>query len=100
MVQRRFELAVRIALGADARSLSRGVLAEGLALARLGAALGTAGAMGLSELIRGLLFGVEPTDLATTSAVIATSLLAAAVASYWPARRTTRIDPVEVLRVE
>lgn len=98
VVQRRFELAVRLALGARPASLSRRVLKEGLGLAALGAALGVAGALALSGLVRGLLYGVEPTDPLTVAAVVVVSLGVAALACWWPARRATRIDPVEVLK--
>lgn len=98
VAQRRFDLGVRIALGARPAALSLRVLGEGLALAGIGAVLGVAGALALSGLIRGLLFGVEPGDPATIAAVVVVSLLAAASASLLPALRTTRIDPVEVLK--
>ena len=98
VAQRRFDLAVRIALGARPISISCGVLGEGLVLAGVGAAVGVAVALALSGLVRSLLYGVEPGDPLTIGAVVLVSLGAAVIASWWPARRATRIDPVEVLK--
>lgn len=100
VAQRRFDLGVRIALGAEPAALSRRVLGEGLGLAGLGVGLGLAGALALSGLIHGLLFDVEPGDPLTYGVVTAVSLLAAAAASWWPARRVGRIDPVAALEAE
>lgn len=100
VTQRRFDLGVRIALGAAPGALSRRVLGEGLALAGIGAALGVGGALALSGLIRGLLFDVEPADPLTLGTVVGVSLVAAATAAWWPARRVRRIDPVVALRTE
>src|SRR5690606_24351007 len=69
IAQRRFDLAVRIALGARPASLSRGVLGEGLLLAGVGAALGAGAALTLSGPVRGLLYGVEPSDPLTIGTV-------------------------------
>src|SRR5690606_231391 len=74
IAQRRFDLAVRIALGARPASLSRGVLGEGLLLAGIGAALGVAAAFALSGLVRSLLYGVEPSDPLTIGTVVLVSL--------------------------
>lgn len=98
VAERRFDLGVRIALGARPGALSRRVLGEGLILAGTGALLGVAGALTFSGVIQSLLFDVEPSDPLTIAAVVGVSLLAAAVASWWPARRALRIDPVEVLK--
>ena len=76
------------------------VLNQGLLLAVLGIALGAAGALGLSRLVKSLLYGVGPTD-ALTYVVVGTVLTAVAVvASYIPARRAASIDPIEALRAE
>ena len=100
VVQRRRELGIRIALGAPLGRVSWGVLREGLLLAGVGAAAGTVAALSLSTVIQGLLYGVAPTDPTTIGAVVLVSMSTAAVACYWPARRATRVDPVEVLRAE
>lgn len=100
VVQRRRELGIRIALGAPLARVSGRVMREGLLLATVGAAIGTAGALSLSRLIRSLLYGIAPTDPSTIAAVLFVSLAAAAAACYLPARRATLVDPVEVLRTE
>jgi putative ABC transport system permease protein len=89
-----------MALGADPGGLRRLVVGSGLALASIGVAVGLVGAWILSRMLESLLYGVAPTD-PTVFATVAVLLLAvAALASYVPARRATRIDPVTALRVE
>jgi putative ABC transport system permease protein len=89
-----------MALGARTGDVGRLVLRHGLALAALGLAAGLAAAVGLTRVLRGLLFGVSPVDWATFGAV-AVLLTAAAVAACWvPARRATRADPLTALRAE
>ena len=98
--QRYPEIGIRVALGATASDVRRLVLGEGLRLAGLGAAIGLVGAAAGTRTLRGLLFGVHPLD--PTSVLGAPLLLvgAAALASYLPARRATRVDPVKMLRSE
>ena len=98
--QRYPEIGIRVALGATASDVRRLVLGEGLRLAGLGAAIGLAGAVAVTRVLGGLLFGVHPLD--PTSVLGAALLLvgAAALASYLPARRATRVDPVKMLRSE
>lgn len=100
VLQRRRELGIRIALGAPLARISGEIVREGLLLAGIGAAAGAAGALLLSRSIRGLLYGVHPTDPATIVAVVALTLAAATAACYLPARRATRVDVVEMLRIE
>ncbi|MBW3552465.1 MAG: ABC transporter permease [Gemmatimonadetes bacterium] len=100
VAQRNREIGVRMAIGASAGGVRRMVVREGLILAAVGAAIGLVTALALSRFLEGMLFGLEPTDPATLGAVVATMLLTAAVASYIPARRATRIDPAEVMRAE
>ena len=94
------ELGVRMALGATGEEVARLVLRRGMALALAGTALGLCGALAANRLLSAMLFEVAPTD-ALTLAVVALVLLAvAALASLVPARSTTRIDPMVVLRAE
>ena len=87
-----------MALGADARNVRALVLRDGLRLALTGLGLGLCAALALTRLLRGLLFEVPPTDLATHAGV-AVVLLAAALAACWiPARRASRLDPLKALR--
>jgi predicted permease len=96
--QRYTEIGIRVALGATASDVRHLVVGEGLRLAGLGAAIGLAGAAIASRVLRALLFEVHWLDPA--SMVTAASLLvgAAALASYLPARRATKVDPVTMLR--
>jgi ABC-type antimicrobial peptide transport system permease subunit len=94
------ELGIRMAVGAAARDVRMLVLRQGLWLAAAGTALGLAGALAVTRLIRGFLFGVSPTDPATLAAVAVLLLGVAAAASYVPAARATRVDPMEALRTE
>jgi predicted permease len=98
--QRYTEIGVRVALGATASDVRGLVLGEGLRLAGLGAAIGLASAVVASRLLRGLLYGVHPLD--PVSLLAAASLLVgvSALASYMPARRAARVDPVSMLRAE
>lgn len=92
------EIGVRIALGADRGDVSGMVAKEGAMLAGVGITVGLAGALGLTRLMGSLLFGVEPTDPMTFAAVAALLMSVSIVASYLPARRAARTDPVEALR--
>ncbi|HKA02478.1 MAG TPA: FtsX-like permease family protein, partial [Candidatus Solibacter sp.] len=98
--QRTREIGIRIALGAPAAGLQRMFVGEGLVLAAIGAAIGLAAAVALTRLMKTLLFGVEALDLSTYVAVSLVLILAAAIASYVPARRATAIHPTEALRAE
>jgi len=76
------------------------VMGRGLAIAAIGSVLGLIGALLANRLLLGLLYDVTPTDLATLTAVTGFLVVVAAVASFIPARATTRIDPVVALRTE
>ncbi|HVS63362.1 MAG TPA: ABC transporter permease [Thermoanaerobaculia bacterium] len=94
------EIGLRIALGARAADVLAMVLGAGLRPVVLGILLGMAGAAATSRLLGNLLYGVEPVDAATFAAVGAL-LLSAALAAVWgPARRATRVDPMQALRTE
>ena len=100
VTQRTRELGIRIALGAAPAVVRRMVVAHGLGLVAAGLALGVAGAVALTRLMASLLYGVAPTDPVTFAAVAAVMVGIAALASYLPARRATRVDPMVALRVE
>ena len=100
VAQRVPELGIRMALGATRGDVLRLVVGEGVRLAALGVALGSAAALLGSRLLSSLLYGVPGTDAATYAAVALGALGAAAVASWLPARRATSIEPVRVLRAE
>jgi len=94
------EIGVRMALGARSDQVRRMVVRQGLILATIGAAIGLAGALALSQLIRSLLYGIAPYDPLTLGGVTLGLLAVAAVASWLPAMRAARIDPIEALRAE
>jgi predicted permease len=94
------ELGIRLALGAEARALAEMVIKEGLGLTVLGVGLGTAGALAAGKALQSLLYGVSARDPVVLSASTALLLLAALIASWLPARRATRVDPVVALRSE
>jgi putative ABC transport system permease protein len=100
VAQRTTELGIRLALGASARSVGLLVLGQGLLQVLAGVALGLAGSLALTRFLESLLFGVTPTDPLTFGAVALLLVGVAAVASYLPARRATRVDPMTVLRQE
>ncbi len=100
VARRTREIGVRLALGAQPRNIAWPILREALLLAAGGLAVGVPTALALTRLIRGQLYGVSPTDPATFA--VGTFLLVAvpAVAAWLPARRATRVDPIEALRAE
>jgi putative ABC transport system permease protein len=98
--QRTREIGVRMALGAQRGQVLTLVLRRGLVLAAAGLAVGVAGAVGLTRYMSGMLFDLTPLDPATYAAVTGVFALVAFVASYVPARRATRLDPMTALRTE
>jgi putative ABC transport system permease protein len=100
VAQRTREIGVRMALGASAGQVAGLVLRQGLALGATGVLLGLAGAAISTRLIAAWLYGVTPLDIPTFAWSAAGMLLIAALASYLPARRATRIDPLVALRAE
>jgi ABC-type antimicrobial peptide transport system permease subunit len=100
VAQRTREMGIRMALGARSSTVVRLVVARGLAMALPGIALGLMAAYWLARLLDTLLFEITPTDPVTYAAVTLLFVLLAIAASYGPARRGTRADPVSVLRAE
>jgi predicted permease len=100
VARRTQEIGVRMALGAARADILRMVLRQGMTLVALGAAIGTAGALGATRAIASELYGVTPTDPATFAAAIALMLLVGCLACWIPARRAVRVDPLIALRYE
>jgi len=100
VTQRTREIGIRMALGAQPAELQQLFVRQGLLLAGIGAVLGLASAAGLTRLMASLLFGVSALDPLTYAGVAALLIVAAALASYLPARRATAVDPLEALRAE
>jgi ABC-type antimicrobial peptide transport system permease subunit len=98
--QRTKEIGIRMAMGASSGRVQRDVLIKTLRLALAGVALGTLGSFALSKWIESLLFGTTATDPAVFSGVILLLCSVALVAAYVPARRASRIDPMQALRTE
>jgi putative ABC transport system permease protein len=94
------EMGIRLALGAPARRVLGLVVGQGMLLAAAGVALGLAAAFAATRLLRALLYEVSPTDPLTFIALPVVLLAVAALASYLPARRATRIDPMTALRAD
>jgi ABC-type antimicrobial peptide transport system permease subunit len=100
VAQRTREIGIRLALGARRREVVGLVLRQAAMLAGGGLVVGLLLALAAGQLIRGLLFGVEPRDLLTYAGVVFVLFTIALVASYLPAWRASRIDPIKALRYE
>ena len=100
VTQRTNEIGIRMALGADARSVLTMITKEGMLLVGLGIGLGAILALFLSRFLAGLLYGVKSNDPITLAAVSVLLLVAALAATLLPARRATRVDPMVALRYE
>jgi putative ABC transport system permease protein len=98
--ERTHEIGIRLALGAQSRTILRMVLGQGLGLALAGAAFGLVGALIVAHLMAGVLYGVRPTDTVTFVGVALLLIGVALLACYIPARRAMRVDPLVALRYE
>jgi putative ABC transport system permease protein len=98
--QRANEIGLRMALGANPSDVLRLVLLQAAILTGAGILIGLAGAAAVTQLLTSMLFGVKPTDPLTYGAVVALLAFVALTASYIPARRATRVDPMVALRYE
>jgi len=94
------EMGIRAALGAQRREIFRLVLGQGLTLTMFGAIVGITAAIGMTRYLASLLYGVAATDPATFVTIASTVLAVALLASYVPARRAMRVDPIVALRYE
>jgi putative ABC transport system permease protein len=98
--QRKKEIGIRMALGASSGAVLRLFLGRGLLLVMIGLAAGLAGALVGTQLLSGLLFGIEPNDPVTLAGVALLLLAVAALACFGPARKATTVDPLQALRAE
>jgi ABC-type antimicrobial peptide transport system permease subunit len=100
VARRTREVGIRLALGARVQNVTGMFVRQGLALSGIGAICGLAAALALTRLMRSLLFEVSAADPLTYVGASAVLVLAAAIGSYIPARRATRVDPLEAIRAE
>jgi predicted permease len=98
--QRTHEIGIRMALGAQSGDVLRMVIGQGMRFTMIGAALGVASALGLTRALESLLFNVSPNDPATFACIALLLVAVALIASYIPARRATKIDPLQSIRHE
>jgi putative ABC transport system permease protein len=100
LAQRAHEFGVRIALGAQQRSIVALVLRHGAAILTIGLAVGLGSAVAFTRMVASFLYGVSPSDPVTLAAVSTAIAAATLAACYVPARRASRIDPLPALRQE
>jgi len=100
VTQRTSEIGIRVALGAQPSDVFRIVVGEGLRLALLGVAVGLVAALILTRLLQSFLYGISASDPLTFTGVAVLLTLVGVAASFFPARRATRVDPIVALRYE
>ncbi len=100
VAQRRREIGIRMALGAQPRDVRSMVVSQALGLGAAGLGVGLAGALALTRVLASLLFGVSASDPLTFAAVCALLMAVVASAAYLPARRATHVDPIVALRAD
>jgi putative ABC transport system permease protein len=100
VTQRTQEIGVRVALGAQKADVLRLIVGQGARLSAIGIAIGLVGALAVTRFLRTLLFGVSPFDPVSFFGVALVLSVIALLASYIPARRAARVDPVEALRFD
>jgi ABC-type antimicrobial peptide transport system permease subunit len=100
VTERTHEIGIRMALGARTENVRRLAMRHGLTPALVGVVVGVIGALGATQLATGLLYGVAPRDPLTFVGVAALLVVVAVAASWLPARRATRVDPITALRAE
>jgi putative ABC transport system permease protein len=100
VTQRAREIGIRIALGANRSTVFRMILSQALSLAGIGVAIGLVGALVFSRLLQSMLFNVKPADPPVFAGILALLLGIALLASYVPARRATKVEPIEALRYQ
>ena len=100
VTQRTHEFGIRMALGAQAANVLKLVLGQAILLSLIGVGLGLLASLALTRLMRDLIYGVQPTDPLTLIAVALLLAVITIIASYIPARRATKVDPLVALRYE
>ncbi|MGB8659471.1 MAG: FtsX-like permease family protein, partial [Candidatus Acidiferrum sp.] len=100
VARRTHEIGLRMALGARRGDVVRLILGQGLRVTAIGIICGLAGALGLTRFLQSLLYEVQPTDPPTFAGVLLLLVIVSVAASYLPARRAMRVDPMVALRYE